>query len=267
MSRRRTPDRRTRRVVFLLLGAAFAIGPIVSAGAAEPATRSLEAGGAASHYTGGLGDADAQFVRFGMARADDYSWRLEIGREHRFGERSFNYGGGVTRTLGGTTFGLGLGSGTNRYLAPRYRFDASVMRPLGGVLTTLGYTRLQSKAVNRSDGIGLGLVRYVGHWILGASGRVEFGSPGRTTSTSGGGSVTWFIWKQTYLGVGYEAGRVSYLLLGPGLGAQVDYPSKDFNATFSQWFNAKSGVNLRFDYGETPFYTVRGGTLSFFAEW
>ena len=72
--------------------------------------------------------------------------------------------------------------------------------------------------------------------------------------------------KRKALGVGYDAGDVSYLLVGPGE-ALVDYHGTGFNLGYSQWFDAHWGLNARLDYGETPFYTVRGASLSVFREW
>jgi hypothetical protein len=47
----------------------------------------------------------------------------------------------------------------------------------------------------------------------------------------------------------------------------VDYRSTGFNLGFSQWFGARWGLNAKVDYGDTPFYIVRGANLGVFREW
>ncbi len=270
---RSTPD--SARRALRLLRPALALALALAAGwpaalladdAAPPVVRTVEAGGAWGHYTEGYGDANGQFVRWSLGRADRWAWRFEAGRSERFGDRSLDGGASCTRWFGLTSATLGVSSGTGDYIAHRYRLDASVSRPLAGVVTTLGYTRIQSKGDNRSDGLGLSLVRYLPHWVLSAQGRYDLGQPGNTRSTSGGVGVSYVVWRRTSLGVGYDVGDVSYQLVGAG-NALVDYRSTGFNVGFSQWFDDHWGLNLRADYGDTPFYTVRGGTVSIFREW
>ncbi|MHB8077721.1 MAG: YaiO family outer membrane beta-barrel protein [Candidatus Krumholzibacteriia bacterium] len=254
----------------LVLVAALTVGgPAVLAAAdaaAPPLVRSVEAGGAWGHYTDGYGDANGQFVRAALSRPDRWAWRVEAGRAERFGDRSFDGGASYSRWFGPTSATLGLSSGTGAFIANRYRLDASVSRPLAGVVATLGYTRIQSKGDNRSDGLGLGLVRYLPHWVLSAQGRFDLGQPGSTSSAAGGAGISYVVWRRTAFGVGYDVGRVSYQLVGAGT-ALVDYRSTGFNVGFSQWFDGHWGLNLRAEYGDTPFYTVRAATLGIFREW
>jgi YaiO family outer membrane protein len=268
----RTTPESARRALCLLrsvLVVALAVGgPAVLAAATEmpPLVRSVEAGGAWGHYTEGYGDANGQFVRGALWRPDRWAWRVEVGRSERFGDRSLDGGASYARWFGRTSATLGASSGTGEFIAHRYRLDASVSRPLAGVVTTLGYTRIQSKGDNRSDGLGLSLVRYTPHWVLNAQGRYDLGQPGNTRSTSGGVGISYVVWRRTSFGVGYDVGDVSYQLVAAG-NALVDYHSTGFNAGFSQWFDGHWGLNLRAEYGDTPFYTVRGATLSIFREW
>lgn len=251
-----------------LVAALTAAWPAVlaAADAAPPLVRSVEAGAAWGHYTDGYGDANGQFVRGALSRADRWAWRVEAGRAERFGDRSFDAGASYSRWFGLTSATVGLSSGTGAFIANRYRFDASICRPLARILTTLGYTRIQSKGDNRSDGLGLSLVRYLPHWVLEAQGRFDLGQPGNTHSASGGAGISYVVWRRTAIGVGYEVGKVSYQLVGAGT-ALIDYRSTGFNVGCSQWFGANWGLNLRAEYGDTPFYTVRAATLSVFREW
>jgi YaiO family outer membrane protein len=244
---------------------AVALG-VPAAADTPPLVRSVEAGGSWGHYSNGYGDADGEFARFGLWREDRWAWKFETGRSARFGDQSLDGGLSYARWFGRTSATLGLSSGTGDYIANRYRFDASVSRPLVGVIGTLGYTRIQSKGENRSDGLGVSLVRYLPHWIVSAQGRCDWGQPGDTRSTSGGVGLSYVIWRRMSVGVGYDTGDVSYLMVGPGR-ALVDYHSTGWNLGYSQWFDAHWGLNARLDYGETPFYDVRGASLSLFREW
>jgi len=266
MNHRRSFGRRSRRAAvptaFLL---AALLGANVAWGA-PPLTRSIEAGGAWGHHTEGYGDANGQFLRLGLGRAERWAWRAEAGRSARFDDESLDGGFSYAHWFGRTSLTLGVSSGTGDFIANRYRLDAAVSRPLAGVVTTLGYTRIQSKGDNRSDGVGLSLVRYTPHWVFSAQGRLDLGQPGATQSASGGVGLSYVVWRRMSIGVGYDVGDVSYQLVGAGV-ALVDYRSTGFNLGFSQWFGARWGLNARADYGETPFYTVRGASLGIFREW
>ena len=266
MSHRRSFDRRPHRAAILTAILLAAMPGATAASAAPPLTRSIEAGGAWGHYTEGYGDADGQFLRFGLGRADQWAWRAEAGRSARFHDKSLDGGLSYSQWFGRTSVTLGLSSGTGDFIANRYRLDAAVTRPLAGVVTTLGYTRIQSKGENRSDGVGLSLVRYTPHWVTSVQGRIDLGQPGAKQSASGGAGLSYVVWRRMSIGVGYDVGNVSYEVVGAGV-ALVDYRSTGFNLGFSQWFGAQWGLNAKVDYGDTPFYTVRGASLGIFREW
>jgi YaiO family outer membrane protein len=266
VNQRQPFDRQPHRTAVLT---AFLLATLLGANAASgapPLTRSIEAGGAWGRHTEGYGDADGQFLRFGLGRAERWTWRAETGRSARFDDQSLDGGLSYAHWFGRTSVTLGASSGTGRFIANRYRLDAAVTRPLASVITTLGYTRIQSKGENRSDGAGLSLVRYTPHWIFSAQGRLDLGQPGATHSASAGAGLSYIIWRRMSIGVGYDVGDVSYQLVGAGR-ALVDYRSTGFNLGYSQWFGAQWGLNARVDYGETPFYTVRGASLGIFREW
>lgn len=247
----------------LLLALAPAAG---SAADLPPLKRSVEIGGSWGRYTEGYGDADGQVARFGIGREDRWAWRAEAGRSARFGDRSLDGGLSYAHWFGKTSVTLGASSGTGDFIAHRYRVDAAVAHPIAGVVTTLGYTRIQSKGENRSDGVGLSLVRYTAHWIYSAQGRVDWGQPGDTRSSSGGVGLSYVVWGRTTAGVGYDFGNVSYELVGAGR-ALVDYRASGFNVGLSQRIHGPLTANLRLDYGETPFYLVRGANLGLVYEW
>jgi YaiO family outer membrane protein len=229
--------------------------------------RSLEAGGGVAEYSDDLGRSDSQFLRAGISRPWRYGWVVDVGREHRFDETSFNYGASYTQFLPGrTNLTVAIGSGTGEILAPRYRLGVTASGSILGLVTSAGYLRVQSKAENWSDGFSLGLLRYTGHWIFGVSGRQDYGYPGRTVSRSGGAGITWFQWRRTYLGANVDFGKVSYMLVGPAQ-AKVNFNSTTYGVGFSRWFTDRTGMNLRGTYGRTSFYKVGGVTVSLFREW
>lgn len=240
--------------------------PVTPAATAGPGlTKSLELGGGLGWYSDDLGRADGEFVRFGLSRPYDFGVTFDVGRQARFGETSV--GGGVSFTKdfkGDRSVSVGIGSGTGN-LAPRYRFDISVRQTLFDIIFSAGYTRIQSKEDNRSDGISFGATRWFPHIIVGASVRRDYGYPGRTESDGVGVGVTWYQWKKLYIGGGVDWGDVSYQIL-PGQ-VITDYSSVGYNLGFSRWFNERSGLNLRVDYGETSFYESGGFTVSWFREW
>jgi YaiO family outer membrane protein len=236
-------------------------------GRSAPFVHGVELGSGLSRYDSGLGNANGQTLRYRVSRLNDFSLALDAGRENRFGETSIGGGASFTKWLeGGSSVGVGWGTGSGQVLAPRYRFDVGATRPIRGVLTSVGYTRIQSKGENHSDGYGIGLTKWYSHWIVSGSSRLDVGSPGRTVSTSGALGATWYQWKKIYVGGGLNWGDVSYVLLLEGNRAEANYRSIGADASFSRWFNPESGVNVKFDYSRTSFYRSGGLRVSVFRD-
>ena len=239
--------------------------PAPPTGVAAPLIHGIEIGSGIGSYDNGLGHANDQSVRYRLSKANDFGLTLDMGRERRFGETSINGGWSFSKSLaGGTTVNAGWGTGSGQVLAPSYRFDVGVTRPIGGALANVGYTRVQSKAENASNGIGAGVVQYFTQWIVGGNVRVDVGSPGRTVSTSAGLNATWYQWKKTYIGGGLSWGDVSYTLLLQG--GLVNYRAYGANASVSRWLSDSAGVNVGVSYGHTPLYQVSGIRVSVFRD-
>jgi len=231
-----------------------------------PLVHSIELGFGIGGYDRGLGGSNDQSVRYRVSRTDDFALVVDGGHEHRFDEDTARVGVWVSKTLrGGPTISAGWSSGTGQVLAPRYRVDVGVMHAIDGVLTTIAYTRVQSKAQNASNGVSVGAVRYFEQWILSGNARVDVGSPGRTVSPSIGVGATWYRWKLLYVGADVTWGSVSYMLL-PGDLTAVDYQSLTGSLTVSRWFTDHSGLNVRGTFGSTDIYRTGGVTSSVFWE-
>ena len=231
--------------------------------------QTLEVGLEHGDYSGDLENGDGQFASFTWSQGPLWTFRADASHETRFDDEGFGFGVGATRNLGKVRAGVGLSSGTGDVIHPEYRFDlgASFDLPVEGLQGTAGYTRLQSKGDNSSDGFTVGLTAWRGgHWILGAAGRHEIGHPGSTSSNSADLSVTWFQWLRLYVGVGYRFGDVSYQLLGPTT-TLVDYAETDLYATVSWHIRPGFGVNARFDSVQNDVYDLTAARLSLFWTW
>ncbi|KPL17958.1 MAG: hypothetical protein AMJ92_10185 [candidate division Zixibacteria bacterium SM23_81] len=236
-----------------------------------PLTRVIEVGGDYGHYSDDLGSTNSQFLRFSIAKPDVYTWRFVTGRAYRFKDEAFDIGVSYTRYLpDGISLSLGISTGTGEVISPEYRVDASIGMAFlekDNLLASVGYTRSQSKAENRSDGVGLGLTYYMDdHWILSASGRYDIGQPGETVSTSGGLGITYGVYRKRYIGAAVEFGDVSYLLIGPSE-VLVDYNSTTYKLYFSHYQTPSVGFHLRLDYERNSFYDLVGGSITLFKEW
>lgn len=225
----------------------------------------LEIGTGLGGYDNGLGRTDDQFFRYRLSRVNDFNLALDVGRERRFGETSLGGGVSFTKSLpGGPSVSAGWSTGSGYLLGPRYRVDVGVTQVVGEVLTTVGYTRRQSKAANASDGVSIGAVRWFSHWIVGGNTRLDVGWPGRTISTSVGAGATWYQWKSLYIGGELNWGDVSYVLLPDT--AAVGYRSLGGGISVSRWFNDRSGLNVRGNFGSTDLYRSGGLVMSVFRE-
>jgi YaiO family outer membrane protein len=237
----------------------------------EPWRRSIELGAGAGRYTAGLGDADDQTLRFSLSRPFRDEWSANVSRASRFGETAAGLGASYKRWIRrDIALSVGLSGGSGEVLYPRYRIDAGVEHALlagDALVETLGWNRTQSHAENWSDGAGLGL-RYwfSGPWVASATGRIDVGYPGRTTSRSAGAGLTYARYKQFYLGVDGKAGTVAYTLLAPGE-AFVDYWTRGIGVGSSVYFSPDFGVSARFDYAETALYDQRSVSVKLFREW
>ena len=290
MSRRRRDPRHRRTltrgaaILFLLAGPALAQPtpeiadrmPEADSAAAAPTEQMVEFGLGLGRYDYDGSDEtsgyDSQFVRYSRSRRWIDTWRVSIGHQNRLGDSSLDGGLSYTRFLGQTSLLAGISSGTGDVLANRYRLDLGVTRPIAGTVASLGYTHLESKDVNSSDGWNLGLTRWFSRVIVSAGFRQDFGQPGDTRSSSTSLGVTWYKWRQTYLGVGAEFGEVSYQLVGPDVPvsseALVDYEAWLVFFTLSRYLNASSGLNVRYDHSDArDVWTIDGISASYFREW
>ncbi len=232
-------------------------------------TRTLSAGFGYGEYDGDLGVARGQSLGLLVSRPFVWDWRVNVGRAHRFDTDGWGVGTSITRHWPSSfNASLGFGKGEGSVVLADYRFDASVgiaVLPQRQLLLNLGYTRNQSAEENYSDGVRLSATWYRGRWIMGANYLHDTGYPGKTTSRSGGVGLTYSLWRLMDIGGGYNWGKVSYMLVGPGQ-ALVNYSARGFFLGGSRWFDDSWGINLRLDYGETDFYEFRGFNLGVFKE-
>lgn len=253
------------RLVPALLFAALLVVPAFAA----DYVRTAETGVGLSRYTDGLGRGDGEFLRVGLVKEMDHRWLFETGRQRRFGETSWGIGVVHGRHVAAhTDLTAGVSTGTGDYLAPSYRFDLRVdhaVLPDRNLVLSAGYTRIDSKQENSSDGFGTGAVLWLAHWVLEAHYLHDIGHPGDALSRSWGLAGTWYLYKRTYLGAGISGGEVSYMLIGPDADrALVDYDADGWHVSLQQWVTSTAGFNLRYEHGSTDYYQVDGYTASVF---
>ncbi len=251
---------------------AIQIGPVSAYAATEsPYVRTAEIGTGLSRHTGNLGQGNGQFMRLSLVKDKDHSWLFETGRDHRFGETSLGFGLSHGRNVAeATNVSVGISSGTGDFLAPEYRLDCRVDQGVlkdRNLVLSAGYTRIQSKQENSSDGFGIGAVLWLPNWVLESNYLYDMGNLGNTVSTSWGLAGTWYLYKKTYLGAGINGGQVSYMLVGAGPQyALVDYDANGWNVGLQQWITSSAGINLRYEHGSTSYYKIDGYTFSIFKE-
>ena len=239
--------------------------------AGDPYVRTAEIGSGFSRYTDNLGPGNNQFLRLALVKEKDHTWMFETGRERRWGETSLGFGTSYGRHVAeATAVTVGLSSGTGEFLAPEYRFDFRVDQFVlkeENLVLSAGYTRVQSKQENSSDGIGLGAAFWLPHWVLEGHYLYDIGHPGDTISRSWGLAATWYLYKKTYIAASLSGGQVSYMLFGTGPeSALVDYEADGWNLSLQQWITSDSGINLRFGHESTSYYKLDSYTFSIFRE-
>ena len=266
--RQRNQRRRELGFLALVVGAGLALA--VPAGA-QPYRWSASAGAEIGRYTQGLGDSDAQSVAIGHERAWLDRWRVDLGRAARFGDEGIGLGVGYFRHLRRDTIvSAGLSTGTGDVIFPEWRFDAGLRRTGlrdGQILVDVGYTHVQSKAENSSDGFGAGLLWYLhAPWSVGVDGRVDIGHPGSELAHNFGASVNYGLYRKLYLSLRGEAGRVAYTLVGPN-DALVEYDSRGARASATWYVRDDRGVTLEASITDTDFFVLRSVGARVFREW
>lgn len=263
-------DRRRRELGFTVL-AALAVFLTAASAQAQTYRWSATAGAEIGRYSEDLGDADAQFVSITHDRMWIDRWRVEVGRAARFGDEGLGLGVGYTRHLRReTTWSVGLSTGTGDVIFPEWRLDAGLRQTglhEGRLLLDLGYTHVQSKAENSSDGVGAGALWNVrGPWSVGLDGRVDFGHPGSAVGRNVGASVNFGLYRSFYASLRGEVGRVAYTLVGPD-DVLVEYDSRGLRAGMTWYVRNDRGIALDASLTDTDFFVLRSIAVRVFREW
>jgi YaiO family outer membrane protein len=215
---------------------------------------------------GDLGPSNNQAFRLSFSQPRKYRFSFDIGRQFRFKDSSIGAGVAYCKTFSNDiAFDFGAGTGTG-LLASRYRFSLGVSKPIFKIGLSANYTRIQSKGENSSDGVSVGGVRWLGHWIISGSTRMDVGHPGATLSNGAAFGITYYVYRKTYIGLGADYGRASYLITGLAT-AHINYSGWGYNLGFSRWLTPRRGFSLSANYGVTSFYKAWGITFSPFQEW
>jgi YaiO family outer membrane protein len=208
--------------------------------------------------------SDSQFFRVSWLKPSKFDFRINGGRQHRWGETTTGIGASYGRFLpkkSKLTVGFGVSTGE---LAPQWTASAALRKTVGKVPITLGYLHDHWESGGRHDRVSLGAERWFKHVILEGAARYNWNDPGDQTGWGGYAGVTYYRWKDLYIGAGWNFGKVRYLPVGPNP-VLVDYDARGYFLYFSKWFRKKWGINSRLAYAEAPEHY--GITVSWFTEW
>lgn len=260
--------RRELGFMVLLVGVGLTLAATAQA---QPYRWSASAGAEIGRYTQGLGDSDAQSIALTHERPWVDRWRVDLGRAARFGDEGIGLGFGYFRHLRRDTIvSAGLSTGTGDVIFPQWRFDAGLRRTGlrdGRMLVDLGFTHVQSKAENSSDGFGAGLMWYLHDpWAVGLDGRVDIGHPGGELAHALGASVHYGLYRKLYLSLRGETGRVAYTLVGPS-DALVEYDSRAARASLTWYVREDRGVSIDVSITDADFFVLRSVGVRAFREW
>jgi len=236
-----------------------------------PDTRYLEAGTSFTHFTSDLQDGNTQSLALIFSRDWSYLLRLDAGRSARWGDEGFGFG-----TLFTTYFArswsveVGVSTGSGEFILPDYRVDLSVGKAFlqqRNLLTSIRYVREQSKGLNYYDRMAASLTWWASnHWIFGGHFNYDIGQPGDTVTKSGGLEVTWFNWKQRFIGAAVELGDINYTQVGQ-TDFLVAYEQVSANVHLTQHFTPTTGLIVRGDWATNDLFDLYGISVSYFTEW
>jgi YaiO family outer membrane protein len=253
------------KILAVVILACSALAGSAQAAAESSLDRMFEVGAAFGRYAEGEDKGtDGQFFKISWIKPLRYDFRINGGRQHRLGETTWGVGASYGRFLSEKTkLTVGVGGSTGE-LAPEWSGSASIRRKFGKVPVTLGYLHDHWESGARHDRISLGAQRWFKHVILEGAARYNWNDPGDQTGWGGNVGVTYYRWKDLYVGGGWNFGKVRYLPVGPDP-LLVDYDAEGYYLTFSKWFRKKSGINIRLSHAEEPEHD--GIRASWFTEW
>jgi len=239
--------------------------------AADDTVESIQLGLDVGRYTEDLGGAESGFVAYTRERSGVDRWRFDLGFASRFDDTGLGVGASYGRHLGANTLvSAGLSTGGGDVVQPDLRFDMGLRRTAlldGRLLVDLGYTHIENKGDNSSDGVGAGLLYSLGGgWSVGADGRVDIGQPGDTQGHTVAVSLLYGIYRKLYLSARAETGRVAYLLVGPS-DALVEFDSRGLRLGATWYVQEDRGVGVEFSVLDTEVYDLTNVGLRAFREW
>jgi len=253
------------RILAVVVLACSTLAGSVQAATENSFDRTFTIGAAFGRYSNAADDGtDGQFFRLSWAKPQKFDFRINGGRQHRLGETTLGIGASYGRFLAEKTkLTIGLGTSTGE-LAPQWTASASIRRPFRKVPISFGYLHDHWESGARHDRVSLGAQRWFKHVILEGAARYNWNDPGDQTGWGGNVGLTYYRWKDLYVGGGYNFGKVRYLPVGPSP-LLVDYDAEGYYLTFSKWFRQKSGINIRLGHAEEPEHN--GIQASWFTEW
>ena len=272
---RTAPPPRIRRRRPRPTWAALLVVLVTTTGAARaddaPIVQSVQAGLDFGRYTEDLGTAQSAFVAYTRDRPWTDRWRFEAGAASRFEDTGVGVGASYARHFGRhRVLSAGLSTGTGDVILPAWRFDVG-LRQTGllddRLLVDVGYTHIDNKGENTTDGVSAGVLYSVGWGLrVGVDGRIDRGQPGDTTGHVIAGSVLYGIYRKFYASLRVETGSVAYLLVGPS-DALVEFDSRGVRAGVTWYLRPDRGVAVEFNRLDTDVYDFTGVGLRAFREW
>lgn len=228
--------------------------------AAQPAPKPKEV---FYSVTLGLGfssnSTDGEFARFAIWKPGKHSITFDVGEQHAGGESSVGFGVSYSRSLDQKTGVSISATGGTAPFAPRIGIGGSISRPFFTVGFSLGASHTVWRDGAYTTDIGIGLVRWFPHLIVGGGATYSQGEPADFTGWRGNVGASYSVYRRTNVSVGVDFGKLRQREF------RFDTRSRGVNVGFSQWFTDKSGINL--SAGRSLENDTYGFAGSWFKEW
>ncbi|MBD3868564.1 MAG: YaiO family outer membrane beta-barrel protein [Acidobacteria bacterium] len=210
-------------------------------------------------------NSDGQSFSLRWFKPKNFDFRLNGGRQQRFGESTLGMGvayGHFLTDKSKLTVGVSASTGE---LAPQWSTSVTIRRPFFNNLPLwFGYTHDHWDNGGRQDRFALGGEKWSKHWILEAAARYNMNDPGDHSGWGGNVGLTWYRWKELYIGGGYNFGDVRYEPAGFE-NVLVEYEARGYYMTLEHWFSPRSGIGFRLGQADNPeSYGIRG---RWFTKW
>jgi YaiO family outer membrane protein len=230
----------------------------------------LELGVMHQALSGSYQDWRGEFARLTVKTDPSDTWLAEVAQLDEFGDHGVLVGATNTHDINPDLFlASSLSTSSGGFFLPRLRWDEILSFKLGDRqewVPSVGFSAIDSKDSHSDRALTLGVAYYfTTPLVLEGGGRFNDSTPGAVHANSYYVAATYGTDKVRYVSARFGFGREAYEVIGPN-SVISDFRSHEASALWKEWIWHDSGLQLRINAYQNPYYRRNGGELSWFCD-